>query len=130
MPLACFCSPSSPRWRFYWPHWGSYGVISYMVTQRAHELGIRIALGASRANGLRLVLGQSLFLTLSGVFLGLLGSMLLNRLIASLLFIMKPTNPATFAGVALFLTVTATLASLLPAGKATRVDPTITLRYE
>jgi len=109
---------------------GIYGVISYMVTQRAHEMGIRMALGASRASVLRLVLGQSLSLTFAGVALGLSGSLLLTRLISSLLFNVKPTDPATFAVVGGFLTAVAMLASLLPASKATKVDPMVVLRYE
>jgi predicted permease len=109
---------------------GIYGVISYMVTQRAHEMGIRMALGASRASVLRLVLGHSLSLTLAGVILGLAGSMLLTRLISSLLFNVKSTDPATFAAVAGFLTAVALLASLLPASKATKVDPMVVFRYE
>jgi len=109
---------------------GIYGVISYMVTQRAHEMGIRMALGASRASVLRLVLGQSLSLTFAGVVLGLTGSLLLTRLISSLLFNVKSTDPATFAAVAGFLTAVTLLASLLPASKATKVDPMVVLRYE
>ncbi len=109
---------------------GIYGVISYMVTQRAHEMGIRMAIGASRASVLKLVLGQSLTLTLTGLFLGLSGSLLLSRFIASLLFDLKPTDPATLATVAAFLSAVATFASLLPASRATRVDPMITLRCE
>ncbi len=109
---------------------GIYGVISYMVTQRSHEMGIRMALGASRASILRLVLGQSLFLTLAGVLLGLAGSLLVSRLIASLLFNVTATDPATLAGVAVFLAAVAMAASFLPARKATKSDPMAILRYE
>ena len=109
---------------------GIYGVISYTVTQRAHEIGIRMALGASRGGVLWLVLGQSLVLTVAGVFLGLAGSLLVSRVISGLLFNVRPTDPATFAIVAAFLAAVAALASLLPAGRASRVDPMVALRYE
>ena len=109
---------------------GIYGVISYTVTLRAHEIGIRVALGASRGGVLWLVLGQSLVLTVAGVFLGLAGSLLVSRVISGLLFNVRPTDPATFAIVAAFLAAVAALASLLPAGRASRVDPMVALRYE
>ncbi len=109
---------------------GIYGVMSYSVTQRAHEIGIRMALGASRASVMRLVLGQSLSLTLAGVALGLAGSLILANLISSLLFQVPPRDPLTFALVALVLTASALLASYLPARRATQVDPMISLRCE
>jgi putative ABC transport system permease protein len=109
---------------------GIYGVISYMVTQRVHEMGIRMALGASQASVLRLVLSQSLYLTLCGILMGLAGSLLLTRLVASLLFNVRSTDPATLALVTGFLALVAILASLLPAARATRVDPMIVLRCE
>jgi putative ABC transport system permease protein len=109
---------------------GIYGVISYMVTQRSHELGIRMALGATRGGVLWLVLGQSLSLTLAGVFFGLAGSFLVSRLIAGLLFGVGAADPVTLAAVAFFLAAVSMLASMLPAGRATRVDPMVALRYE
>jgi putative ABC transport system permease protein len=109
---------------------GIYGVMSYSVTQRAHEMGIRMALGASRASVLRLVLGQSLSLALAGIALGLAGSLIMANLMASLLFQVPPRDPLTFALVALVLTASALLASYLPARKATQVDPMISLRCE
>lgn len=109
---------------------GIYGVISYMVTQRQHELGIRMALGASQANVLRLVLSQSLSLTLCGILTGLAGSLMLTGLVASLLFNVRPADPVTFALVTGFLALVAILASLLPAARATRVDPMVVLRCE
>ena len=109
---------------------GIYGVISYMVTHRVHEMGIRMALGASPASVLRLVLSQSLSLIVSGILLGLAGSLALNRLIASLLFDVRSTDPTTFGLVSGFLTLIALLASLFPAARATGVDPMVVLRYE
>jgi putative ABC transport system permease protein len=109
---------------------GIYGVMSYSVSQRAHEMGIRMALGASRASVLRLVLGQSLSLALAGVVVGLAGSLMMANLMASLLFQVPPRDPLTFALVALVLTASALLASYLPARRATQVDPMISLRCE
>jgi putative ABC transport system permease protein len=109
---------------------GIYGVMSYTVTRRAHEMGIRMALGASRANVLRLVLGQSLVLTLAGIGLGLAGSLAMAGLISSLLFNVKSRDPLTLALVAVGLTLVALLASYLPARRATQVDPVVSLRYE
>ncbi|PYT30577.1 MAG: ABC transporter permease [Acidobacteria bacterium] len=109
---------------------GIYGVMSYTVTRRAHEMGIRMALGASRANVLRLVLGQSLALTLAGIGLGLAGSLAMAGLISSLLFNVKSRDPLTLALVAVGLALVALLASYLPARRATRVDPVVSLRYE
>jgi putative ABC transport system permease protein len=109
---------------------GIYGVISYMVTQRMHEIGIRLALGASHSSVLSLVMGQSFSLVLSGIVLGLGGSLLLTGLASSLLFNVRATDPATFVLVTGFLALVAVLASLLPAARATRVDPMIVLRCE
>jgi predicted permease len=109
---------------------GIYGVMSYSVTQRSNEIGIRMALGASRGSVLRLVLGQSLRLTLFGVALGLAGSLIMAGVISSLLFNVKPRDPLTFTLVALVLTFVALVASYLPAYRATKVDPMISLRYE
>jgi putative ABC transport system permease protein len=109
---------------------GIYGVISYAVTQRSHEMGIRIALGASRGSVLKLVLGQSLVLTVAGVVLGIAGSLALTRLISALLFDVKPNDLATYALVPAFLLAVALLASFIPARRATKVDPIVVLRYE
>jgi putative ABC transport system permease protein len=109
---------------------GIYGVMSYSVTQRAHEMGIRMALGASRATVLRMVLGQSLSLTLAGVAVGLIGALILAGLISSLLFNVPPRDPLTLGLVALALVAIALVASYLPARRATKVDPVVSLRYE
>ncbi|HUJ22529.1 MAG TPA: ABC transporter permease [Bryobacteraceae bacterium] len=109
---------------------GIYGVISYMVTQRSHELGIRMALGASRASILRLTLGQSLSLTLIGVAIGLAGSLIMAGLISNLLFNVKSRDPVTLLTVAMILTIVALIASYIPVRRATKVDPVVCLRYE
>ena len=109
---------------------GIYGVMSYTVAQRAHEMGIRMALGARSANIVWLVLGQSLWLTAAGLGIGLAGSLLLTRLLSSLLFNVKATDPFTYLFVALFLAVVAQLASFLPAYRATTIDPVEALRQE
>lgn len=109
---------------------GVYGVISYSVSQRTRELGIRIALGASRERVVRLVLGQGLALTVGGVALGLAGAFWLTRLLGALLFGVQPTDPITFAAVAIVLLGIASMASYLPARRAARVDPVIAMRAE
>jgi len=109
---------------------GIYGIMSYTVAQRLHEVGIRMALGAQSADVVRLVLGQSLWLTLSGILAGLVGSLLLTNFLSSLLFNVKATDPATFGLVALILTFVALLASFVPAYRATNVDPVNALRQE
>jgi putative ABC transport system permease protein len=109
---------------------GLYSVMAYSVTQRSHELGIRIAVGASPRDILRLVLGQGIRLTLFGAAFGLLASLLVTRALASLLFGVSATDPITFIAVPIVLALVAMLACYLPARRAMRVDPIIALRYE
>ncbi|MGZ5565233.1 MAG: FtsX-like permease family protein, partial [Chthoniobacterales bacterium] len=109
---------------------GLYGVMSYSVSQRTREIGIRMALGAQRADVLRLVVRQGMLLTLVGVALGLGGSLGLTRLISSLLFGVSATDIGTFGAVSTLLLLIALLACWLPARRASGVDPMVALRTE
>jgi putative ABC transport system permease protein len=109
---------------------GVYGVLSFSVSQRTQEMGVRIALGAQRANVLRLVVRQGVTLAMIGVVVGMVGAFGITRVIASLLYNVAPTDPVSFGGVAIFLTVIAFLASYLPARRAMTVDPIVALRNE
>jgi putative ABC transport system permease protein len=109
---------------------GLYGVISYLVAQRTQEIGVRIALGASRGNVLRLVMGKSLRLIFWGTLIGLLAALVVSRVLSSLLFSIGPHDPVTFAFVTLLLVLVALAATLIPARSATRVDPIVALRCD
>ena len=109
---------------------GIYGVISYSVVQRTHEIGVRLALGAQRADVLRMILREGMRLAVSGIAIGTVGALALTRVLRGMLFEVKPNDPATFAGAAMFLTIAALAACYLPARRATRVDPMLALRNE
>ena len=109
---------------------GIYGVVSYMVNQGTREIGIRMALGASPHAILHLVLGRGMALAIPGVIIGLLGSLVFTRMMRGLLFGVSPIDPLTFVAIPVLLTLVALLASYIPAQRATRVDPTVSLRSE
>jgi predicted permease len=107
---------------------GTYGVLSYMVAQQRREIGIRMALGADRSVVLRAVMGQGLKLACAGLVTGLAGALVLTRLMETLLFAVRPNDPMTLAGVATLIAAVAAAASLIPAFRATRVDPLVALK--
>ena len=109
---------------------GIYGMISYSASQRTHEIGVRMSLGATRGDVLLLVVRQGIWLAVAGSAAGLTGSLLLSRLMGGLLYGVKPTDPVTFAAVAFGLAVVAMLACYIPARRAMRIDPMAALRYE
>jgi putative ABC transport system permease protein len=109
---------------------GIYGVISYSVSRRTREIGIRIALGAGRTDVLRMIARQAMVQALAGAAVGLAGALLVSRLMAKMLYGVRPTDPITFGGVAIILALAALLASCVPARRATRIEPMIALRNE
>jgi putative ABC transport system permease protein len=109
---------------------GIYGVMAYLVVTRTHEIGVRIALGATTRDVLKLIVGRGMKLTAVGVLLGVVGAYALTRLMRGLLFSISATDPVTFILISLLLTFVAFLACYIPARRATKVNPLVALRYE
>jgi putative ABC transport system permease protein len=109
---------------------GVYGIVSYSVSQRTNEIGIRVAMGARSSDIVRLVLREALALSGIALGLGLAGSLALSRVLQTLLFEVTPTDPVTFASVCCLVLVVSALAAVWPARRAVRVDPLVALRYE
>ena len=109
---------------------GTYGVLTYSVAQRTHEIGVRMALGARRQSVLWMVIRQTLTLGLAGILLGTAGALLATRLLTTFLFEIAPTDPVTFGAVGMTILIAAVAAGLVPARRATQVDPLVALRHE
>jgi ABC-type antimicrobial peptide transport system permease subunit len=109
---------------------GTYGILSYTVSERRKEIGIHMAMGASRGQVLGMILGQGMRLAAVGLVVGVAASFLLTRLLRTQLFNVRPSDPATVAGVVMFIAAVALLACYIPASRATRVDPMVVLRNE
>jgi putative ABC transport system permease protein len=108
---------------------GIYGVISYIVNERTHEIGIQLALGAQRGKIMQMVVREGLSLAIAGAAVGLVGALIVSHLMTGLLYGVRPTDPLTFIGVTTLLTAVAVSACYLPARRAVRIDPIVALRH-